>query len=173
MSKLQDGIGRTLNSAAGALSVTPIFHQLADDGRLHTLNYSASVADEGTLDILIQPADRPLFIFPFVYTGAACSAMLVQNPEIEPDGEGTAIVAIGQNRISPVGYTASFYHTPTITDMGEFYLFSGYYLPAGVRSDLGFGGGWLLIPNYPFILRISNDSGGASDVNITIQFYEV
>lgn len=173
MSKIQDGIGRTVNSAAGALSVTSLFHQLTDDGRLHVLDHGASVANGNNLDILIRVSDKPLFIFPTVYVSAVCTATLVQNPTIAEDGDGTTIAAIGQNRISPVGYVAAFSHTPTISALGSFFLINGRHLPAGVRSDLGLGGGWLLVPNYPFILRISNNSGGAATVNPVIQFYEV
>ena len=133
----------------------------------------AALANNGSLEVLIQVADNDIHV---AFSGAAGGDFQVELFEGTTfSAAGTAATPVNRNRESGLVSTATFTTAPTITADGTT-LVSGFR-PGGSggnaagSSTQGFAE-WELAPNTNYLARITNVSGGAQLASMEIDFYE-
>ncbi len=122
------------------------------------------------LEILIRVAGGAHFR-PRLAAGADISASLFEDPTTSADG--TPVPAINRNRFSATAAETLIFSGPTVTVDGTLLLSN--FVPGG--SGFLSGGGsddfleWILSPG-DYLGRITNESTGATQVAIILDWYE-
>lgn len=89
---------------------------------------------------------------------------------------GTSVPIVNLNRASPFVSNVTIFHTPTITDDGD--ELAVEYLPATAPSKGGTSGEesateWVFNHNRNYLIRLTNNSGGAIAAGLHLQFYDL
>ena len=89
--------------------------------------------------------------------------------------DGTSLPVFNKNRNSSNTPGTVISVGPTITDVGTQIKRAAITSPSGssVVFSQSKSGEWILKPATKYLVRITNNSGGAIDFNITIGFYEL
>lgn len=168
--------GKGFISEYGGMVTLPMDHMVVHQGKLYLVEYSASVNNAASMNILIKtPAGQELHSAFSVAVGGACTVYLFEGTTVSNDG--TPITPVCQNRVYADGISTTFFHTPTITGDGTA-LINGRLIPGGnspttrIGAQARDGAEWLLKPSTNYCLRITNTSGSAAVVNPSMQVYE-
>ena len=135
------------------------------------LNNIANAAD---FDILLKnPVNNEShFRFNFSVGGAPMVVRVFENPTITDDGTGLTVFNV--NRNSVITNKMTLFSGPTLSDDGTELE---CLLIAGARQEGGTGNTslieWELKVNEDYLLRITNNAGGAQDVCHNIFWYEL
>lgn len=104
---------------------------------------------------------------------------LYEAPTIAVCGCGTALTAINSNRNSCNTAEGTFFHTPCTTADGTQLAASlipggtgGKAIGGSASTSTRDGAEIILATSTNYLIRLTNDSGQARDVSITISFYE-
>ena len=88
--------------------------------------------------------------------------------------DGTPEPVGNNNRTSDKVSTTSFYHQPTITDVGN--SIGATLIPSVTNQGGGvgilLGGEWILKPNTNYLIKLTNNDNAAIDYTFTLFFYE-
>ena len=168
---------------AHATTVIQEEHRLIHDGMYFSTNYGfTSLANGANLDILIAvPANSFPHLRAWAYSleDGPCNFTLYEGTTTSDDG--TALTSTNNNRNSTNAPNAVWTHTPTISGVGTAIL-ENHYVPDPGGGFLSGSPGtnfsdvseeWILKPSTKYLLRLTNNSGGAIDGSVYIVHYEL
>lgn len=165
------------DSFSRAVTVIDENHRLIHEGWFYTATYrNTAVANGATLDILIAvPAGKVphLQLLEIVTDGGPISYQL--DEAVTTSADGTALPSYNRNRTSSNVAATVLTHTPTVTDTGL--EIEAHNVPA-IGNKVGIfdqtsQGEWMLKPSTKYLLRVTNDSGQARDIEARLAFYEI
>jgi len=161
-------------------TITSDHRQVHDGMVFHITNRVASLANAGEHDILV---DVPAFTYPhiraaiFSLSDSPCDIEAYEGTTTSADG--SALTALNRNRNSTKTSSTTFYTGPTITGAGT-QIHDRYVPDAGGQgsNQIGvitptFGEEWILKPSTKYLLRLTNNSGGAITLSYEIIWYEL
>jgi hypothetical protein len=150
-------------------------HQKTHEGRYFSGGYyDSSVANNGTLDLLVQSSSTEYSHIKFsavssgnatvqLYTGTTVSAA------------GTGVTMSNHNRASAKAFSGTVTHTPTVTGVGTQINGTGFIAGGpggGEGGDFGFSNEFILDKSTNYLFRVTNVSGSASKISSLIQGYQ-
>lgn len=160
----------------GAVEMMDIVHHEVHQGEMFHTEYSASVNNGANLDVQVTTIEtKESHMTAVVAAGGQCLVYLYEAPNTSA---GTGLSVYNMRRINTTHtspYTAV--HTPTVTGVGTTPLINGRLIPGGTATPSRVGGEtraateWILAPNTKYLLRITNNSGGAIVIHVTIEAY--
>ena len=133
----------------------------------------AAVADDGVGELLVRvPSNTTLYVNIFGASTAQFQGFLFEAPTNSDDGTTQAVIATNRSDGKTSGVLA--FHTPTITGTGT--ALGEVVAPGGTKNQsIGSSGGgnveWVLDGGKDYLVRITNNSGGAADISIGLGFY--
>ena len=155
-------------------------HRMVHEGfAFHCVDRIASLGNGASLDWLISvPAGTfpHMTSFQFQLEAGDCDVETYEG--VTTSANGTLLTRHNRNRNSPITPGTVMYGGPTITDIGT--LIHDRYIPptgGGVGSSAGtlspnFGEEWILKPATKYVVRLTNNSGGAIQVAGEALWYE-
>lgn len=177
---LWDEALRCWDSIVHALTVMDHEHRMIHDGMaFHATHRTASLANGGTLEGLIAvPAGAFPHMTGMLFTFGAGDLDIETFEGTTTSADGTAVNSFNRNRNSTNTPNIVLTHTPTITDDGT--KIHDRLVPptgAGVGNQEGvvspnLGEEWILKPSTKYLVRVTNNSGGAIKVTMEILWYE-
>lgn len=163
-----------------ALTVMDHEHRMIHDGMaFHATHRAVSLANGASHDHLIAvPAGSYPHITAVIASLADSPCDILSYEGVTTSDDGTAIAMFNRNRNSTNTPNITLTHTPTITDLGT--LIHDRFVPdAGGQgsNDIGivspnFGEEWILKPSTKYLVRITNNSGGAITITEEHLWYE-
>jgi len=189
------GLGRhpsgTIDRLTGAQVTISEEHWLTHKGLTFAMSHRfAAVANAASVNLLLK---NPAGNYPHLHK----IDVIVEDGDVDMFGfegvvvsaDGTPLVAGNTNRASSNTPTLEIFHTPTITDDGT-QIWQDWAPPTAAGAGGGGGGGgagarhegiiyspvgdeWILAPDTNYVLRHTNNSGGAIDILVRIMFYEL
>lgn len=164
------------DSVSGAPYWLDVAHyEIHYGGMFHAEFVDDSVADDGTVDVLLRTGDTADHAIFEVAVGGQSSVQMFEAPEV--GAAGTEISSLNMNRLVTRTAETLLYHTPTITATGAMTMVNRI-IPAGATAQTRVGGQsskgveWVLAPSTDYLLRITNTSGGAVPVSVMFEWYE-
>lgn len=163
-----------VDEITGALSTIPVVHHEVHEGETFTVSwYSASVANNGVLAILLQVGNThsPHMTF-IVACGGHCQMELVENPTVT--AEGTPLVISNMHRQGGGASSCTAHHTPTVAG-GDVLLNvaePGGEGPKATGSTTRANTEWILHRNMAYLVRGTNRSGAAQIMSVQLEWYE-
>jgi len=162
-------------SGANQFSVIDTVHNKVHEGRYFSGGYyNAAVANNATIDMLFQTTTTiPHVVFSANAAGDA-TVQLFENATFS--AAGTAVTMSNHNRGSAKAWSGTVTHTPTITATGTQLNGTGY-LAAGEKNftsggTFNFGGEFLLKASTVYLFRVTNTSGAAAKMAVSIEGYQ-
>lgn len=171
------GESASLDQVVNAQVTVDMLHHQIHLGHLYEASaLDTNVADAGTFEVLVQTGlASPHLRGQFAAAGSA--RIQIYEGSAFSDA-GTPVAAVNRNRNSANTAEATVTHTPTISDDGDLLLDD--LLPGGlgvlgrsIGSSLSTFEEFVLKPSENYLLRLTNISGTASPVSISLAFYEV
>ncbi len=170
---------QAFDNFAHALTVITEDHRMVHDGFFFTATRRVAIlADEAELNVLLSV---PANTYPHLQSSSiradegGFTVRLFEDTITSDDG-GT-IVPVNRNRNSALTLATVLTHTPTIISNGwglenVFVPSSGAAIGAmsAIRDDRV---EWILKPSTKYLFQITNDSGGARDVQVIFGIYEI
>ena len=139
---------------------------------------AGSIAAAGVFNVLIKTGAKEVHWRQSNPKPTADKLRLQFFEDTTVSANGTALTLKNCNRQSAVTPQVTLFHTPTITADGT--QIAETYLPGstgtgGVRngSELGQQAEWVLKSNAIYLIRYTNESSGASIININFDWYEI
>lgn len=137
--------------------------------------YSAAVANNANLDMLIQVADARMHTILDVAAGGDTTITMYEGTTFS--SAGSSLSAFNKARWSDNTTTTTLTAGPTITDIGT--AFPTKFLPGGTRgnaqggSDSGFSRELDFSTSTNYLIRAVNISGNSKPISIVLEWYEV
>lgn len=151
-------------------------HQKTHEGRYFSGGYNnISVANNGTLDLLVQMGATNLFHMKVkADSGGDVTLQLYEDATFS--NAGTGVTMSNHSRSSAKAFDATVTHTPTVTGTGT-QVNGTVFIPGGSGGNSqGGGGGWaneyILSASKNYLIRVTNVSGGSKDISLTIEGYQ-
>lgn len=169
--------GLEYDPETNALAIIPWEHHQVHAGEMFHVDYTwQDLADGGNAQIRFRTGTKDAHVGISGSVGGKCFAYLYEDANISL---GTELFIWNMDRNSAHRPDARAYHTPTVTNVGTKALVNGIVIPGGsgpavarIGASTRTDAEWELKPNTEYLLRITNDSGGAIDVSMLIEFYE-
>jgi hypothetical protein len=149
-------------TTGAALVIDTVHHEVHEGEMFHCAYTNGSVANNGTVDLLLS-------------TGAKEAHSLYEAPTV---ANGTAVAVYNMKRAASNTPLSTVKHTPTVTNVGAAALVNGRILPGGNSPTTRVGGGirsgaeWILAPNTQYLMRVVNTSGASIAINVVLEWYE-
>ena len=137
---------------------------------------ASPIADNATLDLLISVGDNELHLDGVVAVGGAAEVFFYEDTTVVGGTAfGTPITPQNRKRTSANVLLSTFYHTPSVSDVGN--ELTNPFVPGGTGGTkaggtIRNGAEWELAPNRIYLLRVYNRSGGAVPIGIGLEVYE-
>jgi len=169
-------IGPITNTELRASSIVTITHEhnKTHEGSFFSCGYYVnSLANNGTLDILIDLDTAPFHVQASTSAGGDCTIQLYEDTIYT---SGTPINVTNHNRVSSNTFIGSILHTPSITNLGN--QLSGTGLLLGGSQGKAYGGSFgfanemVLAPTKNYLYRVTNISGSTIKAYIHIEGYQ-
>ena len=155
-------------------------HRMIHDGfAFHITHRVASLANGAALEGLISvPADSFPHLTGMLFTFGAGDVDIETFEGTTTSADGTAVTTFNRNRNSSITPAISVFHTPTITADGT-QIHDRLVPPTGngvgnregvVSPNLGEE--WILKPSTKYLVRVTNNSGGAIKLTMEMLWYE-
>jgi len=144
-------------------------------GMFHAEHSVASVANNGTVNLLFRTGDTPDHTIFEVSVGGQSTVEMWEAPTVAVTG--TLVPSWNMNRVITRTANTLLYHTPTISATSEITLVNRI-IPGGNTAQTRVGGQsskgveWVFAANTDYLLRITNTSGGAVPVSTVFEWYE-
>jgi hypothetical protein len=158
--------------------ITDIIHERIHAGEMFSATtYDASVADDGSLDILFSvSSNMSAHLAYIVRAGGDAEILFYEGPTIS--NNGTALTPSNRNRILKTASLHSIFSGPTISDAGD--QLENQFVPGGTAGFLAFTPGsegslfkeYVLAPGEDYLLRCFNRSGDATTISLQLDWYE-
>lgn len=163
-----------------AMTVIGSEHRMIHDGySWHATHRVASLANLGTFDVLLNV---PSGVFPhlnaMLFSVSDSPLDITSYEDVTTSDDGSSITTFNRNRNSGNGSGMILTHTPTVTDLGT--LVHDRFVPdnGGVGSnEIGMispnlGEEWILKEGSKYLVRLTNNSGGAINFTFEALWYE-
>jgi hypothetical protein len=168
--------GPVTNTELRASSVVTITHEhnKTHEGSFFSGGYySASLANNATLDILIDLDTSSFHVQASTTAGGDCTIQLYEDTIYTG---GTPINVTNHNRISSNTFIGSILHTPSISNLGNQLNGTGLLMGGSqgktYGGSFGFANEMILAPTKNYLYRITNISGGSIKAYIHIEGYQ-
>lgn len=170
---------RAVDQLTGSVTTIDEQHRLIHEGMVYTcVDRQTSVANGANADwLLITNGAYPHFRKMHVALENA-DADLYLYEDTEVSGNGTEVTPRNNNRNSTRVSNTQVFSGPTVTDVGDTVLdqlyipdTGGFFATAAQGEDIGEE--WILKPNTNYLIRLTNNSGGAITVGLYLSFYEI
>jgi hypothetical protein len=139
-----------------------------------TSRIATAVANAANSDVRFKTGTKSCHVAIDISISGKAQYIIYEAPTISV---GTALNVYNNNRNSANVTTATVTHTPTVTATGTTDILNILVATASSGSPiLGTPGGrieFIFKPNTEYLLRCTNTSGGAIDMNTVINWYEV
>lgn len=152
-------------------------HQKVHQGQFFLLErIVSSLADNVSIDVVLSTGNQSLHAsFGSIVRGDS-EIFIYESPTVS---NGSVIDIINQNRNSTRQSTATAVHTPTVTSVGTLLTHNlivggavGHAVGGAMSGALREGSEWVLKPNTKYLIRLTNKSGQARDLQLQCAFYE-
>lgn len=156
----------------GALITMDSVHKHIHDGELYSADFNdASLANAASIELLVV-VTAVTHIRVSGAGGGDSNLLLFEGTTTSADG--AAVTAINRNRVSSNTATAVLTTAPTITGDGTELM--NIFLPGGSHGNAA-GGlrsifGEFILPAGKYLVRLTNNSGGAVRAHVQVDFYE-
>lgn len=165
--------GAAVDSADQALVVQSAVHsKIHHGGMFSACHLAAAVADNGDVEIHMK-VTNPMHLREIIGTEGTVHVFLFEGPTVSEDG--TEITCYDRNRVSANPPTTEVFHTPTTSADGT--ELASMVLPGGSKNQatgsLSTGREEWILDAGSYMLRLTNKSGGAADIAVQLDFYEV
>lgn len=132
--------------------------------------HGGELVDDATHDFLIKVGSLASLVLPWILTGGGCEVFLYELPTTT--GDGNQLDSISKNREVLGVSTTEVYEGPTVTAPGTL-LFHLFVPGLSVLIERLYGGGWresewILAPNTNYLVRITNRSGAAIQLSVSL-----
>lgn len=167
---MQDG------TTGALLTIETVHHEVHEGEMFHAAYTNGSVANNGTVDVLLTTGAKEAHTVWEVFAGGQVTVSLYEAPTTS--AAGTAVTAYNMKRSSTNTPTAAVTHTPTVSATGTVTLVNGRILPGGTSPTTRVGGGiranaeWIMKASTKYLMRITNKSGGTIAINAVLEWYE-
>ncbi len=148
-------------------------HNKTHEGKFYSGGYfNASLANNGTLDILIDLASLSFHAQASSIASGDCTIQIYEDTIYTG---GSSISMLNHNRTSSNTFIGSVVHTPSISDLGVQLNGIGY-LSGGTKNaayggSFGFANEMILAPTKNYLYRVTNISGGTIKAYVHIEGY--
>lgn len=163
------------DAVTGAVvTIDTIHHEVHEGEMFHAEHVATTVANNASLDLLINPGAVDQHLALSVTAGGACRVYVYENPTASG---GTAVPVYNMLRSSANPTLATVAHTPTVTATGSTAIVPGRYVPGGASAQTRVGGTirtgteWIYKASTPYLVRITNVSGQAVFVDAALEWY--
>lgn len=172
-----NGVEIVADSISGGLKVIDVVHYEIHQGETFTAGYmsphESDVADDGTIDVVIESGSKYLHMIARASFGGDFEAYLYEAPDI--DADGTPITPQNHKRTGGEATTATIVHSPTVNATGT--LLESLFLPGGTGGNsIGIIGSqreeWITNLNTKYLIRLINRAGSAKQGGLGVIWYE-
>ncbi len=177
-----DEARKMFDGYAHAVSTISVEHRLIHDGMLFSgVDRFTGLANAASRDYLLKV---PAATYPHLrevewsLSDGPCDVYIYEGTTVSADG--TEVPVGNNNRNSTNAALLGVYHSPTITDIGTAFPGPRYIPAAGAPGNQSAGSltsslgeEWILKPSTNYLLRVTNNSGGAIDGSLYGIFYEL
>lgn len=136
--------------------------------------YNSAVVNAGTVDILIQLNGTSTFHAKLTGTAGGDSTIQIYEGTTFSLA-GSAITMSNHNRASTTSFAGTVTSIPTITAVGTQINGTGYIAAgdkhSGGGGDFGFGNEFILAKSTNYLVRVTNNSGSATKIAVSIEGY--
>jgi hypothetical protein len=138
-------------------------------------HYNGALANNGTLDLLIQNGGASTFHAKFsAQVGGDCTVQIFEGTTFSV--AGTAVTMSNHNRASGTAFAGTVTHTPTVTLVGAQVNGTGF-APGGTKhsgsgGEFGFNNEFVLSPTTNYLLRVTNVSGTTIKLSASVEGYQ-
>ena len=167
-------LGKNFDEDVGALNVIDAVHREVHEGHVFTAEHSANVANGNSLEILITTGTKQAHA---AFSIAAGGQVTVYFFEATSKTAGTGITPRNHNRNKSDNTNVTVAHTPGGAGDGTA-IVNGRLLPGGATQQTRIGATarsnleLILRPSTKYLLRVTNTSGSAIDINPVFVYYE-
>lgn len=168
--------GPATNAELRASSIVTITHEhnKTHEGNFFSCGYyTSSLANNGSLDILIDLDTNCFHVQASTSAGGDCTIQLYEDTIYTG---GNPINVTNHNRISSNTFIGNIVHTPSISNLGNQLNGTGLLLGGSqgktYGGSFGFANEMVLAPTKNYLYRITNISGGNIKVYIHIEGYQ-
>ncbi len=165
-----------VGSLSKALAVVTAIHKRVHDGGMFQLDRVVeAVADDGTIELLVQVPAATQVHLRFAAAAAGDARISIFEGTTFSDA-GTAMTAVNRNRVPTISTPGSVVtHTPTVTGDGT--ELSDVLIPGGSGGNASGGTDdgfqeWILAASTDYLVRLKNISGGAAHLGLQLNWYE-
>ena len=168
----RDGTELALDRTQSMVVIDIVHNQVHRGGYFHA-EHVASIGNNASLDILVTP-NTNLHFTAGIFAGGNCQIYFYENPTASA---GTTVPVYNMRRTSTAAAVFAAVHTPVVTAVGTTVLIPGRLIPGGNSPTTRIGGGvrtnteWILKPNVPYLLRITNISGATIVCDVAVEGY--
>lgn len=136
--------------------------------------YNASVADGATVELLLQISSTSTFHAKITVAAGGDSTIQIYEGTTFSSA-GSAVTMSNHNRSSATSFAGTVTLTPTVTLDGSQINGTGYVAAGSKHSasggDFGFGSEFILAKSTNYLLRATNNSGGAAKIGVYVEGY--
>lgn len=160
---------------SGAITTIDVVHQKIHDKRMFHTEYSASVLNGASQEILLIVGNEEAHITMAINASGQCLVYLYEGADASG---GTAIPVYNKNRTDGTAhapFTAA--HTPVVVATGTVALIPGRLISGGtnpttrVGDDTRTESEWDFDINTKYLLRVTNSAGSSCIINSIIEGY--
>lgn len=170
----------SVDATINALNVIDDFHHEIHEGEVFDFShFFPAVADGATVAVAFRAHSGVTpHIRSNISVGADSVYKFFETAAGALSGSGTTDTPVARNRTNIKESSVSGFVTPTVTTYSGTTLLTEF-IPGGTGPFSGGGTGgeavneWCIASGTTYIVAIRNISGGASDINIRAQWYEV
>lgn len=170
------GQAAAVDATGGLVTIDEIHRKIHQGILFSSSHYASAVANDATVLLLITTAADTYAHMRFgIAVSGNCEIELLENPTTTDPGTGLS--EVNRDRTSATTADVTVAHTPTVSVDGTT-VFHGF-IPGGHARAVPIGGQhrsfeeWVLIADEEYVLRVTNRSGGAAVIAVSLDWYEV
>mgnify|MGYP006293999869 CR=1 FL=1 len=170
---------RDTNLADSITTVNDLTRGVRDGKTSHVSHLFTSISDDATAELLIKVGEKELHVYKKISITGEATFRFFEGTAVSSDG--TSVPTVDRNRNDNVAAFSTFFHTPTVTDVGTELsvevILGGTSNGGPPTPTVGAASGelavWVLKPNTNYLIRTTNTSGSSQRATITADFFEV
>ena len=158
-------------STRAAIGISYAHHEIHSGSHFFTGNFT-TLANAAVYDILFVTPATLKYSHMIFEIGTQAEAMFSYYEGVTTSADGTALVMYDRNRTTDNTAGTTFYHTPTVTDLGV-------VIGAGIFGSGNKAGGstrdsneFVLKPNTKYLMRVTNNTSVANWYDWFFDWYE-
>lgn len=163
----------------GIHNIDTFHHKIHEGVTFHTNSQATSIADEGTLQCLLTTGAKVAHLTFEAKTGGKSYVCVYETPRDVNATSGSAVTVYNMKRTSSTTPTVTFRQFVTVVNPGATAIVNKELIPGGASQQTRIGGSatkdeeWILKRNTQYLVGMQNVFGGAVDMSIQADWYEV